>query len=239
MKIAIKITLLICILLSGIISVNAQKYPKKRFTADIRMGMNITEMDIEGANMDKQPKFGMHFGGNFNYKIVGNFQVQTGFYVTKKGLKQHSKVTSDPSIGGSYTVTETWYEATGNYIQMPFNVGYELYFTKKMAFNINGGVYVAYGYGNRGKTIYRDQRLSYDKDGQVTGTEYINEPYEVDTFNPQRWKRPDYGLNGSIGFIYDIYTINFNYERGLHNVTNESNKDLKHRIYSISLGFRF
>jgi len=216
------------------IPANAQ-YPKKRLAADFRMGLNFPQMN--GTDGDHDFKIGFNIGTNVNYKIIGNFQVQTGLLVTKKGYKSSSKVTVE-NITGTVSVTEKWYEATANYIQMPFNIGYELYFTKNMAFNINGGLYVAYGYGNKGRIKYRGRLTTY-KPNVDPVTNELEGAYEEYTFSDTRWKRPDYGLNGSVGFIYDIYTINIGYEHGLNNVTRSEVNPLKHRVYSLSLGFRF
>lgn len=235
MKYILKISLWVfSLLLINCLPANAQ-YPKKRMTADFRMGMNYPQMS--GTQGSEQFKMGLHIGGNVNYKIIGNFQVQTGFYVTKKGYKTYQREVHEGE-DNVVRVNESWYEATGNYIQMPFNIGYELYVSKRVAFNINGGVYAAYGYGNKGKTKYNGLITTYAPNVDPTYTHPLGE-FEELTFSDTRWKRFDYGLNGSIGLIYDIYTINFNYERGLCNVTREGLQELKHRVYSVSLGFRF
>lgn len=250
MKIILKIFLgVISLLLINCLPANAQ-YPKKRLTVDFRMGLNYlqmsgTESEPTGVDTTKtfstgagnKFKMGMHIGVNVNYKIIGNIQIQTGFYVSKKGYKTYeyeSKMNED----GTQSIYDIWSEATGNYIQMPLNIGYELYVSKKAAFNINAGVYGAYGYGNKGK-IKKSIFTTTIKPNTDPISGESGDSYEVLTFSDSRWKRPDYGLNGSIGFIYDIYTINFNYEHGLYNVTREAGQDIKHRIYSLSLGFRF
>lgn len=236
MKFIIKISLWICsLLLINCLPANAQ-YPKKRLTADFRMGMNYPQMS--GTPGSEQFKMGLHVGGNVNYKIIGNFQIQTGFYVTKKGYKTYEKKV----VVGENNVVRTdegWYEATGNYIQMPFNIGYELYITDMFAFNINAGVYAAYGYGNKGRIKYRGLITSVTPNEDEPTYAYPKDEFEDYTYSDTRWKRFDYGLDGSIGFIYDIYTVNFNYEHGLYDVTQQSSKPLKHRVYSISFGFRF
>lgn len=235
MKFILKISLcFFSLLLINCLPLNAQ-HPKKRMTADFRMGMNYPQMS--GTQGSERFKMGLHIGGNVNYKIIGNFQIQTGFYVTKKGYKTYQKEIHE-SEDNVVRVDESWHEATGNYIQMPFNIGYELYVSKRVAFNINGGVYAAYGYGNKGRIKYNGLITTYKPNEDPTYKHPENE-YEEFTFSDTRWKRFDYGLNGSIGFIYDIYTINFNYEHGLYNVTQERLLELKHRVYSVSLGFRF
>lgn len=233
MKTFIKIILLIslCIYCIGI---SAQYKPKKRFTSDIYAGMNLAEMDIKGDNTFKQAKIGLHIGFNLNYKILENMQVQTGFLVTKKGLKRHiHTVTRDESLG-EVTTYDEWSNTTGNYIQMPFNLGYEVYFTKFLAFNINGGLYAAYGYKGTGK--FSSTSIREDGYGEPVVTSVPE--YEYDTYTPERWRRFDYGLNGSIGIIYDIYTFKLNYEYGLCNIS-YSDPELRNRNFTASVGFRF
>ncbi|MDR3059720.1 MAG: PorT family protein [Prevotella sp.] len=245
MKIVIKISLLISFFLCSIAAVNAQYIPKKRLTVDIRAGVNISEMDMwdavkeVGVNKFKQPKIGLNLGINVNYKLIDNFQFQTGFLVTKKGLKQHIKKApdgfgaSDPNIYVlNYSERRT---TTGNYLQVPFNLGYELYVTKLWAFNINAGAYLAYGYKGKGdfatEVTYRNGPEGVDPVTDKSDGEY-------DTFTPDMWKRLDYGLNAHVGVIYDIYTFIISYEYGLYNIS-RSNPELKNRNFSASIGFRF
>lgn len=239
MKTVIKILLLISLFFCSIIVVNAQYIPKKRLTADIRAGVNLSEMDIKNANEFKQAKIGLNLGVNVNYKIVDNFQFQTGFFVSKKGLKQHIKRApdgfgaADPNIYVlNYSERRT---TTGNYLQMPFNLGYELYVTKLWAFNINVGAYLAYGYKGKGdyatEVTYKNGPEGVDPVTEKSAGEY-------DTFTPDMWKRLDYGLNANVGVIYDIYTFIISYEYGLYNIS-RSDPELRNRNFSASIGFRF
>lgn len=230
-----KIVLILSLLVFSNI-VYAQKQPKKRFSSDIHFGFNLAEMEAKTGNENNDLKLGVHIGVNFNYKIIGNFQVQSGLFVSKKGLKQHITETTE-DVGGVVTdVYESWTDATGNYIQIPFNVGYEWYFSKNWAVNINGGLYAAYGY--KGKTTERSRSVRYNG-SEPPITEETPETEKETFYQINGWKRFDYGLNGSVGLIYDIYTLNINYERGLYNVSNSYGKNLKNRNFTVSLGFRF
>lgn len=236
MKIVIKISLLLCLFLCSIIVVNAQYVPKKRLTADIRAGLNISEMDIKDANKYKQAKIGLNLGVNVNYKIVSNFQFQTGFFVSKKGLKQHIKekdVEIDPIV--FLLSNDERRTTTGNYLQMPFNLGYELYVTKLWAFNINAGAYLAYGYKGQGDFQIKKTTRN-GPEGVTPVTEESSGEY--DTFTPTMWRRFDYGLNLNVGVIYDIYTFILSYEYGLYNIS-RNDPELRNRNFSASVGFRF
>ncbi|MDR0823947.1 MAG: PorT family protein [Prevotella sp.] len=231
MKTITKISLLICFLASGIV-VNAQYIPKKRLTSDIRAGINLAEMDIKGANMYKEVKLGVNLGVNINYKFLGNMQFQTGFLITKKGLKKHiNTLDRQPVVTVEY---DEHNNTTGNYIQMPFNLGYELYTSRLFAFNINAGAYIAYGYKGKGTyAIRRTTTNTYEDEPLIERSEG-----EYESFTPERWKRLDYGLNANIGFVYDIYSFCVSYEYGLYNIS-RTNPELRNRNMSAAIGFRF
>lgn len=236
MKTTIKIFTL-TLLLASSLTASAQSI-KKRFTSDIHIGVNLSKMDNKD-NEYTQPKLGMHIGVNVNYKIIGNIQIQSGFYVSKKGLKLHKGPLDQEGVISTVR-TEQWQSTTGTYIQVPLNLGYEVFVTKKVAFNINAGVYGAYGY--KGKGTERSVTTTFN--GNETPVTEFYGPVEFESFEPLRWRRFDYGLNGNIGFVYDIYTFNVNYEHGLYNVLNLGNaanigQTLKNRNISVSLGFRF
>jgi hypothetical protein len=203
-------------------------------TADIYAGLNLAEMDIKDANMYKQAKIGMHVGINVNYKIIGNLQIQTGFMISKKGLKQHI-YTLDTDNAGTVTTYDERYDATGNYVQLPLNLGYEVYFSRSWAFNINVGAYAAYGY--KGKTLRSSVTTVNDGYSEKPTVTTVPES-ESDTFTPERWRRFDYGLNGNVGLIYDIYTLRAGYEYGLYNISYED-PELRNRNFYLSFGFRF
>ncbi|MBD8390206.1 porin family protein [Dysgonomonas sp. BGC7] len=232
MKTAFKIFLLTVLLLFVFTDSYAQR-ERRRFTSDIHLGLNLAEMDIQGGNMYKEPKVGLQFGANLNFKVIRNFQIQTGLFVTKRGLRQHiidKKVDQGANV---MYVGDTLRVKTANYIQVPLCIGYELYLTKTFAFNINVGVYGAYGF--KGKST-EEGFLTTHRDGAVI-TSTVTEN-ETETFGLTRWRRFDYGGIAKVGFIYDIYTINFGYEYGMYNVA-DSGADMKNRNMTVSLGFRF
>lgn len=209
---------------------------KNRFTSDIHVGFNFAQMDIEGANMYKEIKLGMQVGVNFNYKIYDNIQVQTGIFVTKKGLKQHIDRLDLSSTAAEVVIRgDSIFNTTADYLQVPLCIGYEVYLNSRLAININAGLYVAYGF--KGKHTQQGYEETI-RNGIITAS-VITLPYaETNTFEFKRWKRFDYGGIAKIGLVYDIYTINCGYEYGLQNVSDEG-RNLKNRNIFVSLGFRF
>lgn len=235
MKTVFRSLFLICLLISTILEIQAQS-ERKRFTSDFHVGLNFADMNISrgGTNDFNKPKLGVHLGMNFNYKIFGNVQIQSGFFVTKKGLKQniHKEVVSTTN---DITITDTINHTVANYMQVPLCMGYEVYFSDKFGVNLNAGGYIAYGYkGTYENKFYMETIL---EDNTVIRNPLENETGE--TFDLNKWKRWDYGLIGSVGLIYDIFMLNFNYEYGLHDLSSISTVSLKNRTMSVSLGFRF
>lgn len=235
MKTTYKLLFLFSILVSFISGIQAQSL-KKRFTSDFHLGFNFAEMDIsKGGNNDfNKPKIGMHIGMNFNYKILDNIQIQSGFFVSKKGLKQkiHNEVVSAVN---DITINDTVNHTVANYMQVPLCLGYEVYFTDKFGINLNVGGYAAFGYKGTYENKYYTEYIYADNT-------IIRNPLEKETgetFDLNKWQRWDYGLIGSVGVIYDIFMLNFNYEHGLNDLSSINTISLKNRMMSVSLGFRF
>lgn len=235
MRTSLKLFLLVFLLINVSFEALGQTQ-RKRFTSDIHLGLNFAQMDIEGANMYKEIKLGVQVGANFNYKIYDNIQVQTGIFVTKRGLKQHIDRLDTSNTAAEVVVRgDSTFHTAASYIQVPFCIGYEVYLNSHFAINFNAGLYVAYGFKGQHRERGYEETI---KNGKIEGT-VITLPYtETNTFDFKRWNRFDYGGIAKVGFIYDIYTINCGYEYGLHNVSDEG-RNLKNRNLFVSLGFRF
>lgn len=234
MKTLFKTFFLLSLMACSIAAANAQ-FSRKKFTSDIHVGLNLAEMhNTGGLNENTKLKPGLVLGVNFNYKFLRNIQLQTGFYVSKKGLKQENHTVEETALLDRL-VLDTVQNTVANYVQIPLCIGYEVYLTKQFAVNINAGLYGAYGFKGRYEHKYSKTLIDYD--GSITREPLV--VHEGETFDVDRWRRWDYGLMGSVGFIYDIFTINFNYEYGLNDVSIASWETLRNRNVSVLLGVRF
>lgn len=245
MKVIIKTLIILGCLLFTTTAVS-QIGLKRRFFTDFRIGVNSSEMDIKDGNWGKKPKIGFHVGLLVSYNFYDNFRIQSGAFLTKKGMKQKYRDTVEdapPSLTiRNYDILYT-YDA--NYVQIPLMLGWESEEFKSWQFNISGGIYGAWGF--RGETKGRGSIITTT--GSYTGTDNVSVKY--DTFSGSVLKKFDYGMIGSIGVLYEIYTINLTYEYGLYNISNgfqlydtssnqtKSLKDLKNRNLTLSVGFRF
>lgn len=218
---------------------------RRNILGDFKVGANFSEMDIEGANMYKQPRFGFSLGGNVSFRLFSNMYFQTGFSLTKKGLRQHntSVDVKDESLN-EYIENDLKQTIDINYMQVPLSLGFEIPLSKSFFINMYGGVYG--GYAFRGYVIPYTGTSTYWIAGNKT-VEWINNE-EEDIFDTRRIKRFDYGAIGSVGLVWNIYTLTFAYEHGLYDVADintladdnsGTKKILKNRNVSVALGFRF
>lgn len=233
MKIIYKIVIIFLGIFALATTANAQIGAKKKWFFDFRAGLNSSEMDIEDGNYGKKFKPGFHFGLVGAYKFYDNMQIQSGIYATKKGLKQ-KYTTYDPNNTEPFRVERKFRkEYDANYILMPLMLGWESDYNKMWIFNVNAGMYGAYGF--KGETKERMRETTYSG-GEITVSDNNS---DYDTFTSGGLKKFDYGLMGSVGVVYDIYTLNFTYEWGLANVAQSQEMKMRNRNLTFSLGFRF
>lgn len=233
MKVTAKaLLILMCVITAS--NMDAQIGLRRQFFHEFRMGGNSSEMDIKDGNRDKKAKIGFHFGYVATYKFREPIQLQTGVFLTKKGLKQSISIHNESPIGSSILITKTRHEIDANYVQVPLMIGWESDYTKMWIFNINAGIYGAWGFkGKTTKKVKIEEIIGSGYDAIVTNT---NEKW--DTFSSDVLKKFDYGLIASAGFIYDIYTFNLSYEYGLYNIS-QTNQELRNRNLTVSIGLRF
>ena len=202
-------------------------------------------MDIAGGNKYKVPRIGFHFGGSLSYRLFSNVYMQGGFYLTKKGLKQHNteRVIGDESIG-EYIENDVETILDVNYMQVPVMLGFEIPLSRSVSINLYGGLYG--GYAFKGYIVPRRGTITYWTAGIPETVTYDDD--DIDIFDSRRIKRFDYGAIGSVGIVWDIYSLSFNYEHGLYDIADVNSfkneqtglkTALKNRSMSVALGFRF
>ena len=233
MKVILK-TLLIILCFVCVSDIDAQIGLRRKLFHEFRMGLNSSEMDIKGANRDKKVKKGFHFGYVGTYKFMEPFQVQTGIFLTKKGMKQSIDRRTESAIGTDITHERTRYEIDDNYVQIPLMIGWETDYDKEWVFNINTGVYGAWGFKGRTKKNMRIEEIIGE--GYEPAITYENS--NIRTFTKSVLKKFDYGVLINAGVIYDVYLLNVSYEYGLYNVS-QVDPELRNRNLTLSIGLRF
>lgn len=242
MKTQNRILPLLTIFLILALSMNAQK---RNILGDFRLGANFSEMDIAGANKNKNIRLGFSMGGNVSVRLVQNLYIQSGFFLTKKGLQQHdtSIDVQDESLG-RYVEKDLKQTIDVNYMQVPISLGFEIPLGKLFSINMYGGVYG--GYAFRGYVIpFHGSETHW-----LAGSKNViwSNASEEDIFDTRRIKRFDYGAIGSVGLVWSIYSLSVAYEHGLYDIADVNaladdhsgvKKILKNRNISVGLGFRF
>lgn len=217
---------------------------KRRLIGDFRIGANFSEMDIAGANKNKNMRLGFSMGGSVSLRLFSNLYVQSGLSLSKKGLRQHDKSISvqDESLG-QYVERDLRQTIDVNYMQIPIALGLEIPLGKSTSINVYGGAYGGYAFRGYVNPYHGTETYWIAGNKNVV---WLNKE-EQDIFDTRRIKRFDYGAIGSVGFVWSIYSLTLGYEHGLYDIADVSaltddgseKKVLKNRNISLALGFRF
>jgi hypothetical protein len=206
-------------------------------SAYLKLGVNFANVsttsdgEVDDANI--LTSFQVGFMGDLP---VGRFfAFQPGLYFTGKGSKL---VSGDPN-------GVTYYRSTTNpyYIELPVNAVIKLPLgAPASSFFFGAGPYIAMGIAGKHKTegkflgtyFYSKENIEFSGDDPATMNDEEGAGMGV-------MKRFDYGLNGTAGFQLNKGMIAINYGYGLAKLqSGSSNNDNnnKHRVLSISVGFK-
>jgi hypothetical protein len=170
-----------------------------------------------------------------DFTIAKVFAIEPGLFFTGKGSKLQSGNPNDA----------TYYKATTNplYIELPVNAVIKLPLDKESNFFFGAGPYIAVGIGGKRKIEGKTLGLAFSSNDKI---QYSDD--DPTTFKQDEgaglgvMRRFDYGLNGTAGFQLKGALIALNYGYGLAKLqsgTNSSNDNKnKHRVFSISVGFK-
>ncbi len=184
-----KILLLVAIVATSVMSVNAQENLKWGVVA----GMNLSKMSATGLDS----KLGYHVGVRAE---LGLPQVANGLYLDASALLSAKGAKMDFGDLGSQKIN-------ANYLEIPIHIGY------KYAVNDNFSVFGSFGpyfsYGLFGKT--KVEELDYDDEYELMKTSS-----KYDTFGNDGLKRFDCGLGLNVGVeIKKTYRVAIGYDFGL------------------------
>lgn len=205
------------------------------YNIEFRIGGNSSEFDIKDANRDKAVKMGFNLALLYTQKLFySDFQFQTGVVMTKKGMKQDKYSLKTNELEGEKIERNTRVTTDANYVQIPFMLGFETYLNSNFAINLNAGAYGAVGF--KGK-IKEKGSVSTSFGSMEPIVESIRN--SQNTFKDGNLKKFDYGLTGSVGLVYDVYTLTLGYDWGLYDVSDDNTRILKNRNLTLSVGLRF
>lgn len=225
---------LICILLNCCIAftVAAQKG-----SIYLKGGLNIANISTttDGDINDANALASFHVGLMGDLTIGKVFAIQPGLLLTGKGAKLQSGTPSDP----------TYYKATTNplFIEVPVNAVIKFPLPGGSSLYVGAGPYIAMGIAGKRKIEGKFLTTSFKSKENI---EFSND--DPTTFDYEEgaglgvMKRFDYGLNATGGFQFDKLLLSVNYGLGLAKLQSgadsEDNDKNKHRVLSLSVGFK-
>jgi hypothetical protein len=205
--------------------------------AQIRAGVNMANISVtENGRVDEANAL-----TSFQVGIVGDIALgkvvsfQPGLLFTGKGAKLQN---GDPSMAN-------WYRSTFNpyYLEIPANLVFKLPLGTNRFF-VGAGPYIAMGIAGKRKLEGATLGVGYTRERDI---EFSND--DPTTFSNEEGtgfgvvRRFDYGLNGTAGVEGKTIVLAANYGLGLAKLQSGSNNSVdnndKHRVFSVTLGFKF
>ncbi len=203
----------------------------------LKGGVNLANISTssDGRINNANGLVSFHVGFMGDAPLGKFFAVQPGILFTGKGSKTQ---TGQP--GDSY-----YYKATSNplYVEVPVNFVFKVPLAKDgSSFFVGAGPYAAVGVGGKNKVEGNAGLVSFKGNDAI---KFSND--DPTTFNEQEgaglgiMRRFDFGLNATAGLELDKVLLSVNYGYGLtkiNSVAKNDNDKNKHRVLSLSLGFK-
>lgn len=210
--------------LAGALLLSSVAFAQKS-TGIIKGGVNLANIsnNDDGGYDDSRTLTSFHVGVVADLNLTEFLALQPGLLYTGKGIKMENDVqemTFSP-----------------RYLELPVNLVFKTP-TGKAKFFVGAGPYVAMGIGGKFKgegLIDFDENIRFSDDDPLTAEEEGAGAFRV--------RRFDYGLNGIIGIEASNLVISAGYGLGLAKIQSgtdsDDNQNNKHRVFSLSLGFKF
>lgn len=204
----------------------------------LKGGLNLANISVtnNGKIDDAKMLPSFHVGLVADLPVASFFSIQPGVLLTGKGSKTEIYLTDNTD--DNYIKTKT----KPLYIEVPLNAVFKLPIGDASNFFIGAGPYAAVGIGGKtkGTQKFLGVSSSYEKDIEFNNDDPTTSGQEdADVYKLRRF---DYGLNGLAGIETDKIVLSVGYGHGLAKLgstedNNENDKN-KHRVISISLGFK-
>lgn len=225
--------LIACLCLAAVHAASAQD--SKVF---LKGGLNLANVSTSNDGSVDQANTLMSFQVGFlaDLPLSKFVALQPGLLFTGKGAKLESGQPGDA----------TYYKATSNpyYIELPLYLNFKIPLASDgSSFWVGAGPYVAMGIAGKNKadgkifgtSFHSEESIKFSNDDPTTGNTEEGAGFGV-------MKRFDYGLNGMAGLELGNVLISANYGYGLAKLQSGSNSSAndnnKHRVVSLTLGFR-
>jgi hypothetical protein len=213
------------ILLATLLSMFAVCSYAQKSSAIIRGGVNFANV----SNKDNGGYDDSKMLTSWQAGVIGDFNL-TEFLAIQPGLLYSSKGIKFEGNGETLTFNP-------QYLELPVNLVFKTP-TGATKFFAGAGPYVAMGVGGKFKgegTVDFERKIDFSDDDPLTGEEEDAGAFKV--------RRFDYGLNGLVGLEVSNMVFTANYGLGLAKIQSGSNSSAddanKHRVLSLTLGFKF
>lgn len=205
-------------------------------SAILKAGVNIANVSIndDGGVNDAKSLTSFQVGIVGDLRLTSFLSLQPGLLFTGKGTKTQSGDEDDV----------TFYRATTNpyYIEVPVNLVFKTP-TGPVKFFAGAGPYLAVGIAGKNKVRGSFLGSDFNSESKIEWSD--DDPTTLDYEEGAGFgvmKRFDYGLNGLVGIETSSLVISANYGLGLAKLQSGSgsgdDNNNKHRVFSITLGFR-
>lgn len=209
----------------------------QKSTAIVRGGVNFANVTVtDDGSIDEAKTL-----TSFQVGIIGDlyvapfFSIQPGVLLTGKGSKSQSGQSTDAN----------YFKATTNplYIELPVNFVFKGPIGKETKIFAGAGPYLGIGIAGKNKVEGKFLGNAFSSEEDI---EWSND--DPSTLNYEEgagfgiMKRFDYGLNGTAGIEGKNALLSVNYGLGLAKLQsgsdNSQDEKNKHRVFSITLGFK-
>jgi hypothetical protein len=208
--------------------------------AYVKGGINLANVSVtDNGRVDEANQI-----TSFQFGVVGNLKLGTSLLSLQPGILYTGKGAKvQKGTGGQ----SGYFKQTFNprYIEVPVNLVFKAPLGKSAGVFLGAGPYAAVGIGGNVKTEGTNiLRQNYNRERDIKFSS--DDPT---TFNEEEGaglgvvRRFDYGLNGTVGIEGTTYVLGLNYGLGLAKLQSGSNSGAdnnnKHRVLSVTLGFKF
>jgi len=205
----------------------------------VKAGINLANVSVtDNGSVDEAKKL-----TSFQVGVIGDLPLgskmlsfQPGILYTGKGSKAQSGSTSS----STYSI-QTF---NPKYIEIPANFVFKLPFSKEGRVFAGAGPYLGIGIAGKNKVVGKfagidysgEKDIKFSNDDPTTTSEDEGAGFGI-------MRRFDYGLNGIAGIETSSAVFSVNYGYGLAKLQSGSNSSAndanKHRVLSVSVGFKF
>ncbi len=202
-----------------------------QFSIGAKAGITISNFSNITSETDSDVGYKAGISAQYMFSKLG---VESGIYVKQIGIADSEGML----LGKDNVGIPVSMEVQPKYVDIPISLIYKFPITENLRLTVNGGGYLAFGYGGGGIISYPDGSfgISAFDDINLTNTQDFN------NFTAKGANKFDYGLTAGVGLDFLRINISVNYDLGLNNVYDQypispDSKDIKNRVFWVGIGY--